>query len=173
MTVVKIYAERAAWDFISNQRPPFDLVVLNPPLVFGPAPRHLASLDELNTSNHRIRDMLLGKFREGIPPTGPVYIFADVRDVAEAHVRAIEVVEAGGQRFLTVGGYFSNKRIADVIREVCPDAGGRLPRDVPDDFPADVYGWDNSKSREVLGLQYRDLKTCVSDTVESLMRLLG
>ncbi|EAW20623.1 uncharacterized protein NFIA_030560 [Aspergillus fischeri NRRL 181] len=109
---------------------------------------------------------------EGIPPTGPVYIFADVRDVAEAHVRAIEVVEDGGRRFFTVGGFFSNKRIADVIREVCPDAEGGLPRDMPDDFHADVYGWDNSKSREVLGLEYRDLKTCVRDTVQSLMRLL-
>ena len=30
----------------------------------------------------------------------------DVRDVALAHVRALEVPEAGGQRFITAGGAY-------------------------------------------------------------------
>lgn len=32
--------------------------------------------------------------------------FVDVRDVARAHVRALEVKEAGGQRIITSGGEF-------------------------------------------------------------------
>ncbi|KAI2602597.1 putative NAD dependent epimerase/dehydratase [Hypoxylon sp. NC1633] len=169
----KIYAEKAAFDFVSAEKPAFDLVVLNPPLVFGPAQRHLTSLDSLNTSNHRIRDMVLGQFRDGLPPTGPVYLFADVRDVAEAHVRALEVSEAAGQRFMVAGGHFSNKRIVDVIRASYPDMAGRLPaKGAPEDMPSDVYGFDNSKARKVLGMEFRDLKTCVNDSVESFVGLV-
>ncbi|KAI1377955.1 putative NAD dependent epimerase/dehydratase [Hypoxylon crocopeplum] len=169
----KIYAEKAAFEFmLAEKKPAFDLVVLNPPLVFGPAPRHLTTLDSLNTSNQRIRDTFLGHFRDGLPPTGPVYIFCDVRDVAEAHVRALEVPEASGQRFFIVGGYFTTKRIADVIRASHSEMAGRLPPEsAPDDMPSDAYGWDNSKSRQVLGIEYRDLKTCVDDAVDSFVKL--
>ncbi|KAK3315839.1 putative NAD dependent epimerase/dehydratase [Apodospora peruviana] len=175
----KIFAEKAAFEFISTEKPPFDLVVLNPPLVFGPAPSHLVSLDALNTSNQRIRDLVLGKFRSPdgdstIPPTGPVYIFCDVRDVAEAHVKALEAgPEASGQRFFLVGGYFSNKRLADAVRITHTGLANKLPDEnkVVDDMPEDVYGWDNEKSRRVLGLEYRDLQTCVNDSVEAILRI--
>ncbi|KAH6658936.1 ketoreductase [Truncatella angustata] len=170
----KIYAESAAFDFISIEKPTFDLVVLNPPLVFGAAPKHIVSPEDLNTSNERIRDMVMGCFRETLPPTGPVYLFADVRDVAEAHVKALEAgAEAGGQRFFIVGGHFSNKRLADAVRACRPELGRVLPdvNQAEDDMPKDVYGFDNSKSREVLGLQYTGLEVCVRDTVESILAI--
>ncbi|KAJ9148363.1 NAD-dependent epimerase/dehydratase [Pleurostoma richardsiae] len=168
----KIFSEKAAFDFMDSYNPSFDLVVLNPPLVFGPAPRHLKSLDSLNTSNQRIRDLVLGKFQEVLPPTGPVYIFCDVRDVAEAHVQALQTPEAGGQRFFIVGGYFSNKKIVDLIRQLRPDLSHRLPaKETQDDMPQDVYGWDNSKSRKVLNLSYRDLETCVNDALQSFSKI--
>lgn len=152
--------------------PNFDLVAINPPLVFGPASRHLTTLDSLNTSNQRIRDMALGKYRDELPPTGPVYLFCDVRDVAEVHARVLEVPEAAGQRFFAVGGYFSNKRMADKIRESHPELADKLPKEsAPDDFPDEIYGWDNSKTREMLGLEFRDLKTCVDGAVDSVLAI--
>lgn len=167
----QIYAEKAAFDFMSAEKTLFDLVVLNPPLVFGPAPRHLTTLDSLNTSNQRIRDMILGEYRENPLSPGP-FIFCDVRDVAEAHARALEVPEASGQRFLLTGGYFSNKRIAEVIRTSHPEMDGKLPLESTlADMPADVYRWDNSKSCKVLGLEYRNLKTCIDDSVDSILKI--
>ncbi|KAF3766610.1 NAD(P)-binding protein [Cryphonectria parasitica EP155] len=168
----KIYAERAAFDFVEKHKPAFDLVVLNPPLVFGPAAPHLDSLQNLNTSNQRIRDMLQGKFRDMLAPTGPVYLFCDVRDVAAAHVRALSTPGAGGQRFLVVSGYFSNKRIADLIRRLYPGMASQMPPiDVADDMPHDVYGFDNTKSYKILGMEYRDLETCVGDSVRSFLEV--
>jgi nucleoside-diphosphate-sugar epimerase len=147
-------------------------VVLNPPLVFGQAPGHLVTLQSLNTSNQRIKGMIKGEFVEGLPPTGPVFIFCDARDVAEAHVRALEVPEAAGQRFFLVGGYFSNRRIAQVIKESHPELHKKLPPETaPDDMPPNVYGWDSSKAQKVLGLEYRDLKTCIDDTVNSIIKI--
>lgn len=155
---------------MAKEKPNFDLVTINPAYVFGPPPKHLTSLEALNTSNHRIRDMILGDMQKEVTPTGPVHVFADVRDVATAHVRALEQTEASGQRFMIAAGYFSNKRISDVIRESFPQYNDVLPPvDSADDFPDNVYGIDASKSKNVLGVQYRHLKTCVKDTVEAMI----
>lgn len=109
--------------------------------------------------------------RNGLEPTAPVFTWVDVRDVALAHVRALMRSEAGGKRFYVVGGYFSNKRLADVIRDKHPELVGQLPSEegAVDDFPADVYGFDNSRSREVLGIEYRGLEESVDDTVASIL----
>lgn len=155
---------------MEKEKPNFDLVTINPSFVFGPPPKHLISLETLNTSNHRIRDMILGKMQKELAPTGLLHVFVDVRDVATAHIRALEQKEASGQRFIIAGGYFSNKRIAELIRESFPQYNDVLPSvDLEDDFPDKIYGMDASKSKKVLGIQYRDLKTCVKDTVEAMI----
>lgn len=137
---------------------------------FGPVQRQLPTLDAINTSNQRIRDLVLGRMRGGLEPTAPVFTWVDVRDVALAHVRAITRPAAGGKRFYVVGGYFSNKKLADIIRERYPGLSEVLPDgNVEDDFPADVYGFDNSRSREVLGIEYRGLEESVADTVGSIL----
>lgn len=165
----KTLAEKAAWEFVEKEKPNFDIATINPPLVLGPIVHYLNSLDAINTSNKRIRDMIQGTTKDKLPPTG-VFIWVDVRDVALAHVRAIEVPEAGGQRFLVTAGHYSNKDIADIIREAYPQLESKLPpKDAPSDMPADVYGIDNSKSTGVLGLKYLPLKESVSDTVKSLL----
>jgi nucleoside-diphosphate-sugar epimerase len=92
----KTFAEKAAWEFIEREHPCFDLVTINPPLVLGPVVPYLDSLDDINTSNARIRDMIQGKCKERLSPSLGVYLWADVRDVALAHVRAAEVPEALG-----------------------------------------------------------------------------
>ncbi|GAD93755.1 ketoreductase [Paecilomyces variotii No. 5] len=165
----KTFAEKAAWEFVEKEKPNFDLATINPPLVFGPIVHYLNSLDAVNTSNARVRDLIQGKYKEKLPATG-VFLWVDVRDVALAHVRAIEVPEAGGQRFFVVSGHFSNKQIADVIRETHPELDDKLPpKDTPDDLSPDTYKPDNSKSVKVLGLKYRNLKESISDTVKSLL----
>ncbi|KAL3959912.1 hypothetical protein ACCO45_005029 [Purpureocillium lilacinum] len=105
-----------------------------PPMVYGPlAPGvGVASLDAVNTSNERFVAMLRGKWASEIPATGPVSIWVDVRDVARAHVLAMEKPDAGGRRLYTVGGRFSNRRLVEIVRERFPEYKDRLPGpDVP------------------------------------------
>ena len=74
------------------------------------------------------------------------------------------------ERIFVVGGYFSNKRIADILREKWPEA------EVPcgeDDFPAEPYRFENRKSKELLGIEYRDLRTCVEDAGTAILELAG
>ncbi|POS78915.1 ketoreductase [Diaporthe helianthi] len=175
----KVLAEKAAWDFITTHQPNFDLATINNTYTFGPIQRQLPTLDAINTSNLRIRDLVQGKMRAGLEPTAPVFTWVDVRDVALAHVRAMTRPAAGGQRFYVVGGHFSNKRLADVMRVGFPDELGaagphgaaKLPpaEEVVDDLPGDVYGFDNGRSRGVLGIEYRGLEESVVDTVRSIL----
>ncbi|VUC31102.1 unnamed protein product [Clonostachys rosea] len=165
----KTFAERAAWDFVEKEKPNFDVVALNPPMVYGPVVHHLGSLSRLNTSNMRIRDFIQGKHRDNeLPPTRN-YLFTDVRDLALAHVKAIEVPEAGGKRFFVTAGHYTNKRIVDAIRETHPELSSRLAQNPIDDLPADVYGYDNSRVKEVLGIEFRSLKECIGDATTSLL----
>ena len=99
---------------------------MNPPLVLGPIVHYLNSLDALNTSNQRIRDIMMGKAKNEIAPTG-TFIWTDVRDLALAHVKAMELPDAGAKRFFVTAGYFSNREIASIIRESYPDLSSKLP----------------------------------------------
>ncbi|KAL4807159.1 mitochondrial ribosomal protein subunit-domain-containing protein [Aspergillus unguis] len=164
----KTFAEKAAWDFVEKEKPNFDLATINPPLVLGPVVHYLTSLDAINTSNSRISSFVRGLSKDKLPPTG-VFLWVDVRDVALAHVRTIEVPDAG-QRFFVTAGYYTNKDIVDIIRDAYPELEDRLPpKDAPSDLPKDVYGYDNSKSTQVLGLKYRSLKESIVDTVKTLL----
>ncbi|KAL8993293.1 MAG: hypothetical protein Q9169_006454 [Polycauliona sp. 2 TL-2023] len=166
----KTLAEKAAWDFVAREHPKFDLVSLNPPLVFGPIAHKISSLDRLNTSNQRILGMVQGAFRDnGLPPTG-VYLWVDVRDVALAHILAMESANAGGQRFMLVGGHFSNKSLAAAIAERHPDLASKLPEDTVDDTPADVYGYDGTRTAKSLAMEFRSFRDCIGDTVASLQK---
>lgn len=173
----KTLAERAAWEFMEKEKPAFDLVTMNPSLVFGPAVPHLSpgEFGALNTSNVRILDMIQGKMKDELAPTG-FYTWVDVRDVAFAHIKALETSNAGGKRFLLMAGYHSNKEIAEIIANMDPKFREKLPanldaleEDIPG--PDERYRFSNKRSIDVLGLSYTPLATSVKDTVDSLIKL--
>jgi nucleoside-diphosphate-sugar epimerase len=66
----KTFAEKAAWDFVEQEKPNFSIATMCPPLVLGPIVHYLNSLDALNTSNQRVRDIIQGKAKDELPPTG-------------------------------------------------------------------------------------------------------
>ena len=166
----KTFAERAAWDFLEKEKPNFTIATMCPPLVLGPIVHYLNSLDGLNTSNQRIRDIMLGKAKDEIPPTG-TYIWVDVRDLADAHVAAIEKDEAANKRFFITAGYFSNKEIAQIIEKNYPECKDGLPTaSTPGgDYPSEgIYKYNNKRAIEVLGIKFKSLEESVKDTVKSL-----
>jgi hypothetical protein len=40
-----------------------------------------------------------------------------------------------------------------------------------DDFPADVYGYNNARAQDILGVKFRPLQECIRDTAASLLDL--
>lgn len=166
----KKFAELAAWDFVEEEKPNFTITTLNPPFVFGPPIHYLRSLETLNTSNKRVLMAMDGSFKKGVPPTGS-WMWVDVRDVALAHVRAVERSEAGGKRFLVVGSYWTNKDLVDVIREHFPALRSNLPDTVESDLPEHIFSFNNTPSKQVLGITYRPFEQCIVDTVRRLIEV--
>lgn len=151
--------------------PSFTLATINNTYTFGPIQRFLTTAAAINASNHRILAMVRGAMAHALPPTERIITFVDVRDVATAHVRAMLVPAAAGQRFFVVADYFTNKAIAESIRAHIPELDAVLPpRDAYDALPDWAYGFDNSRSREVLGLKYMTLEKSVANTAASMMR---
>jgi dihydroflavonol-4-reductase len=113
----KTVAERAAWDFMAQAAPGFDLVAINPYLVVGPqlAPR-------LSGSNQILADILGGVY-PGIIDID--FGIVDVRDVVRAHRLALETPGANG-RYICAGDVLSMREIVAAMREAVPDAR-RLP----------------------------------------------
>lgn len=166
----KTFAEKAAWDFVQNEKPNFSLATMCPPLVLGPIVHYLNSLDALNTSNQRTRDCMLGKWKEEIPATG-TFIWVDVRDLALCHVLAIEKEEAANKRFFITEGSFSNRQIADVIAKNFPEYKDKVPSEKTPGgtFPEEgLFKIDNSRASKLLGVKWRTFEDSIVDTVTSL-----
>ncbi|KAK5007524.1 Glycine-rich RNA-binding protein 2, mitochondrial [Cryomyces antarcticus] len=113
---------------------------------------------------------MMGKAKDEIMPTG-VYIWVDVRDLALAHVKAMEVPEAANKRFFVTAGYFSNKEIAQIIAKNFPQYKNELPTEKTPggDYPeGGIYKYNNKRVQEVLGIKFRSLEESIVDTVKSL-----
>ncbi|PAV17628.1 D-lactaldehyde dehydrogenase [Pyrrhoderma noxium] len=148
--ISKSLVEKTTWKYYQDHKSSisWDLVVLNPPFVFGPILHKITSASQLNTN-------LFGEW-------------IDVRDVALGHVRAIEVEEAGGSRFIISGGAFINQDFYDIVNEL-KIPGVDAPKGTPGkgkDF-AYTIRYDVSKARKVLGIEFRDKTTTTTkDTIE-------
>lgn len=117
--VSKTVAERAAWDFVDHLGRQRSLAVINPGLVLGPA------IDrDLSSSHDILRRMGIGAF-PAAPDVG--YPVADVRDVAEAHLHAMTVPGAGGERFIAAEGYLTFMDMARLMQRELPHLKWRLP----------------------------------------------
>ncbi|KAL0940986.1 NAD-dependent epimerase dehydratase [Colletotrichum truncatum] len=158
-------AESAMWRWMTeNQGVTFTLSNICPPWVLGP---YRGKLD----LNHLSESMgLLWKLVDAkeVPPTD-FGGSADVRDVADALIKAIETPEAGGERFL-VGQHFDWQTAADLIREELPEAKSRIPEGKPGAGKTEeIYAVDGSKAEKVLGIKYTPLNVTLRDAVRQML----
>jgi nucleoside-diphosphate-sugar epimerase len=121
----KTLAEKQAWTIMDGAGRHDDLAVINPNAILGPL------LDEdPGTSAALIARLMNGS----IPAAARIYFAViDVRDVAEAHVDAMESPTAGGHRFPMGERTVSFLEFANIIRAAMPEFARKLPRrEVPD-----------------------------------------
>lgn len=85
-------------------------------MVFGPC-EHDVTLATLNESNAQIWKILSGGKEGVVPPTG-MWQWVDVRDVAEAHVNALDPAVKGNQRFLLGAGEFTWQKVEVLTLEM-------------------------------------------------------
>lgn len=156
----KKFAEKAAWQFIEEEKPNFDLVTLCPSMTFGPVVHPVTSPDQLNETN-----AMLWRIAQGQPlATARVPFWIDVRDLAKAHVEALLRPSAGGKRFIPgAEERFSYDLAAGVIEEEFEWARGNVRRE---EQVVDVScGIDGEGAARELGLEYRGFRESVVDLI--------
>ncbi len=116
----KMLAERAAWDWQAREGAALELVTVCPGAVRGPVlgREHSASIDIVK----RLMDSSL----PGLPRFG--WSLADVRDIADLHVRALHAPNAAGQRYIESGPFYWMKDVARVLREHVPTVAAKIPK---------------------------------------------
>ena len=98
--------------------------------------------------------------------------FVDVRDVAYAHLQAIKVPEAANKRFILCKDSPSFHDYARPIVEKYGPLGWPVCNVMGDPIPNEYVSlFDNKASREILGVQYRDMKTTMIEMADRMVAL--
>ncbi|CAG9535723.1 unnamed protein product [Cercopithifilaria johnstoni] len=169
----KTLAEKAAWDFVHKEGVKFKLTVINPSLVVGPLLHNVQG-----TSISIIRRFLNSEI-----PVVPAVQFGlvDVRDVAQAHVRAMREPRSDGLRILlSYQPSFWFIDIANVLHDEFSSQGYIISRirvpypiawlyslfskeakqQILNRFGYEVH-FDNSLAKKILGIEFIDPKESI------------
>jgi nucleoside-diphosphate-sugar epimerase len=161
----KTIAERAAWDFIEREGGDTELVVVNPTFILGPT----------LTTQARSSLALTKAMLDGTMPVVRRQRFgvADVRDVADLHIRAMATPDAAGKRFLALadGPTISFLEMAEILRERLGPLAERVPTEqAPGPEPPRLI-IHNDRAKRELGWRPRPAETTIVETAESLRDL--
>lgn len=175
----KTRAERLAWK-LAGEQDRWDLVVVNPGLVLGPGLSPHTKAEGVLV----MRDFGSGYYRFGAPELE--YAIVDVRDVAEAHLRA-GLTPAVEGRHILVSETLSVIEIACVLRRHFGD-GFPFPRNTVSRSAALMLAarrgiplavarrnlgfslrFDNSRARAALGLAFRSAPESVVEHFQQLL----
>ena len=180
----KTLAERSAWNYIEKENPAFELIVVNPSVAIGPS-----LVPSLNTSNQILRDVLAGTYPMIMSIS---WGFVDVRDVAHAHILAMENEKAKG-RYLCTSETLSMSEVVSILREagysnyklpkmkMTRRVGNALVKILVSTQPKGLrtfirthvgrgVEYDNSKIRQELGISFRSVKESILEAVKDLFR---
>ncbi|PKP37848.1 MAG: diaminohydroxyphosphoribosylaminopyrimidine deaminase, partial [Bacteroidetes bacterium HGW-Bacteroidetes-15] len=174
----KLIAEKEAWK-ISDSQDQWKLVVINPSFVLGPSLANTSDSESLNF----MKDILKGKFFFGAPDL--MFGFVDVRDVAMAHIHALENENSEGRHILAertmdvmglgqfIRNNFGNKyklplmKAPKFILFLIGGLFGVTPKFVKRNVGHKIL-LNSDKSRNALGLQYHNFNDTIKDMVNQM-----
>ncbi|KAL0654339.1 hypothetical protein Bca4012_097030 [Brassica carinata] len=150
----KTLAENAAWTFAKDNN--LDLVVMNPGLVIGPVLQ-----PTINFSVDVVIDFIKGKNTFNRKH----HRLVDVRDVALAHIKALETPSAKG-RYIIDAPIVTTEEIEKILREFFPDLCIAHENEEIDlnSMTCKV----NVEKVKSLGIEFTPTETSLRDTVLSL-----
>lgn len=176
----KILAEKASWDYIdtlTKEERTFEFSTINPGVIIGPL-----LIKATGTSQKIISSLLEGKY----PSCPQAYFpYIDVRDCADAHIRALEAKPF--ERYALTRGTYKFSEIGTIIRDNFEKMGYsvvyqdmyKLTAWAASFFDKDVDSiyndWNvkcnilNDKATKELRLEYTELKDSVIEMCYSMM----
>ena len=136
----KTLAEKAAWEFVSDQAPDIVLTTINPTMVLGPPlDNHFGSSVELVQRILRAKDPMVPRFGLGC---------VDVRDVARIHVDALGNAATQSKRIIAVDRFMWLTDLSHALKEHFPDRK-LVTRQAPD-FVVRLLGIFDKSIRQIV-----------------------
>lgn len=168
----KAFAEKAAWDFMRSEKPNFLLTTICPTYVFGPQAFDELVTDKLNTSSQLLNSFL--KLNSPDDEWKKIKVTAvDIRDVAAAHIVAVEKEQAKNQRLLLVSGPYCDQTILNVLHKEFPQESKNMPVGDPDSEKNEK--WIQAKvncdrTKEILGFPLISVEQSIADTYRQIFK---
>ncbi|MNX61955.1 NAD dependent epimerase/dehydratase family protein [compost metagenome] len=139
----KTLAEKAAWDFITDEGNGLELSVINPMGIFGP------SLGPDISSGFEVLKQMLDGSMKFIPKVS--FGIVDVRDVADLHLRAMSNPAANGQRFLAFSGdIISLPEIAYLLKNKLGNQANKVSTRILPNWSVKIIALFNDKAKNIL-----------------------
>jgi len=176
----KTIAEEEAWKIAKNQKR-WDMISINPAFVMGPALSKRADSTSVQTMQH----ICNGTFFLGAPELW--FGITDVRDVARAHILAAFHEKAVGRHIISADS-LPMVKMAEIIKVKYPNKF-LLPQSTIPYFLIWIFGpllgfshqyieknigmkvaFDNTYTKEDLGLSFTNIEDTIWDHVEQLLR---
>jgi nucleoside-diphosphate-sugar epimerase len=162
----KLLAHRATHDWVEKNKPNFLVITIHPSFVYG---RNLSqtSPDGIDGTNMMLWGSLYSE-KPFIPAT-----CVDVRDVALAHVRALEANVDGGKNkvheFIVSASEkegWSWTNIAKFVKEKYPNLGTKLEGSFDAPPPIQAH-----RAEQILGIKWRKMEGTISSFLDHQMEL--
>lgn len=179
----KTVAEKYIWQFAKENKDEIEIVVINPFMVIGPS-----HIKRINESVKLLIDIAKGEL-PGI--MNLTFTFVDVRDVSKAHILAMENDKSEGRNICAAEPAVSMKETVEIMRKEGFNANtmdfrnpimSRMVRGMSHVVPGGANGQYvrnnlgmpllvvNEKIKKELGMQFRDPKETLKDTLEDLVK---
>ncbi|KAI1102512.1 dihydroflavonol-4-reductase [Jackrogersella minutella] len=163
----KTMAEKAAWKFVEEKKPKFDLVTLCPSMVFGPLATAPTSIQDLNESNRILWRVASSGPSAPLPPCR-FNFWIDVRDVAEIHVQSLLNKSCGGKRYVPVAPEpFTYQMASEIMSEAFPSLQAKISsgvQEVKNHIQADREPFE----KDFPTVKFRTFKETVIDFVNQV-----
>jgi nucleoside-diphosphate-sugar epimerase len=162
-------AELAVWDFVKTKKPKFTVTVFLPALIFGPPIQPVKNVQSLNFSSAAFYSLFSGE-NAGKPVPGTMFpSYIDVRDLADAHVKALTTPVAVGKRYLIGGFAFSNTAVVKVLADKFPELKSKLPDG--DEENVIVATVEAVEGNGALGMKFKTFEETVVDTTRKILEI--
>jgi len=176
-----VIAEKAVWEFYDKNKDKIDVTVVNPSMVLGPI-----YTVHGNASESLLAEIMRNNY-PGIPDPEMTPSVVDVRDAAEAHVRALFNPISTGKRYIISGSALPYSKFMSVLKEEFGKYGYIIPdkkvtaqqikesgnavaqRGLP--LIGKVMNLNNERGVKELGMKYKPVEETIKDMGYSLIKL--
>ncbi|KAJ5208402.1 hypothetical protein N7449_002781 [Penicillium cf. viridicatum] len=159
----KLLANNATWEFRETEKPHYSLVTIHPSFVFG----HNLVQNSAEEVQGGTNGILWGSVMGGVPLAAVTGVH--VKDVAEAHIKALDPKIKDGSKYLVSGPPTTWKDIAGIVHKAYPNVGAKITEQAEG---AASLPTDTTKAESELGINWRPWEEVVRSVMDQQLGFL-